>query len=123
MTSASALADTVSLLLFQNIMEGIDTGRIANVNTAQTEVKAAIAELNRRRLPEGPTHINDLVGYVVLLVIPPHQLMSFPQKNAPGNRVTPRESRKVRVAAFRVSIPGGGSQGRDHSDCRTRGGV
>ena len=86
MTSASALVDSVALLLFQNIMEGIDTGRIANLNTAQTEVKAAVAELNRRRLLEGPTHIDDLVGYVVLLVVPPRRLMSFLQKTDRGNR-------------------------------------
>lgn len=83
MTSASAL------MLFQNLREGIETGRIANVDTAQTEVEAAIAELNRQRLPEEPTHINDLVGHVVLLVILHVTLTFFLQKAAPRNRITP----------------------------------
>ncbi|KAI9463844.1 hypothetical protein HD554DRAFT_1294508 [Boletus coccyginus] len=65
MTSASALVD-IALLLLQNMKEGLETGQIANVNTAQTEVEAAMAELNRRRLLEGPTDINDLVGKMLL---------------------------------------------------------
>lgn len=52
--------DTIALSLFQNIKEGIETGRIANVDTVQTEVEAAIAELDHTQLLEGPT--NDLVG-------------------------------------------------------------
>jgi len=89
MTSASALVDTVALLLLQNMKEGMETGRIANVNTAQTEVEVAIAELSRRRLLEEPTHINDLVGHVILLlVVPPPQLTFFLQETDPGNRVT-----------------------------------
>lgn len=87
MTSASALVD-IALLLLQNMKEGLETGRITNVNTAQTEVEAAMAELNRRRLLEGPTDINDLVGHVILLVVLPFQLTFFLQENAPGNRVT-----------------------------------
>ncbi|KAH0835595.1 hypothetical protein J3R83DRAFT_9320 [Lanmaoa asiatica] len=67
MTSASALMDTAALMLFQNLRQGMETGRITSVNTAQTEVEAAIAELNRRQLPEeSSTHINDLVGKMLL---------------------------------------------------------
>lgn len=63
MTTASALAGTVALLLFENIKEGMEAGRIASLDTVQTEVEAAIAELNRQRqLLEGPTHVNDIVG-------------------------------------------------------------
>lgn len=63
MTTASALAGTVALLLFENIKEGMEAGRIASLDTVQTEVEAAIAELNRQRqLLEGPTRVNDIVG-------------------------------------------------------------
>ena len=63
--------DTTALMLLQNLREGMETGRIANVNTAQTEVEAAITELSGRRLSEEPTHTNDLLGYVVLRVVLP----------------------------------------------------
>ena len=63
MTTASALAGTVALLLFENIKEGMEAGRIASLDTVQTEIEAAIAELNRQRqLLEGPTRVNDIVG-------------------------------------------------------------
>lgn len=123
MTSASALTDSAALLLFQNIREGLQSGRIADLNTVQTEVDAAIAELNSRRPPEEPTSINGLVGYVALLAIPPRQLMFFTQETVPRNRVTSRESHKVRGTARRLSIPGRRSQGRYHSDRRPHGSV
>ncbi|KAG8215727.1 hypothetical protein J3R82DRAFT_7620 [Butyriboletus roseoflavus] len=66
MTSASALVDTAALMLLRNLREGMETGRIANVNTAQIEVEAAITELNRRQLLEEPTHVNDLLGKLLL---------------------------------------------------------
>ncbi|KAF8129737.1 hypothetical protein EV363DRAFT_265518 [Boletus edulis] len=66
MTGASALVDAVALLLFQNIKESMETGRIANMDTVQTEVEAAIAELNRTRLLEGPTHLDDVAAKLLL---------------------------------------------------------
>lgn len=77
MTSVSALVDTVALMLFHNLREGMETGRIANVNTAQTEVETAIAELNRRQLREEPTHIHDLVGHVVSCLSYLHVNLTF----------------------------------------------
>ncbi|KAG6372072.1 hypothetical protein JVT61DRAFT_8781 [Boletus reticuloceps] len=66
MTGASALMDAVALLLLQNIKESMETGRIANMDTVQTEVEAAIAELNRTRLLEGPTHLDDVAAKLLL---------------------------------------------------------
>ena len=85
MASANALTDDVALSLFQNIREGMKNGRISDLNTAQSEIEAAIAELSSIRPPV--TVPTDVVEYVTLLAIPPHQLMFFTQQFALRNWV------------------------------------